>query len=326
MTAQETIRPSSHVPETNATNRRRETGERHLSKKALVARLAGVLLAASSASSVGFGIKHHVDYNEPLNLQGIERDITSIPGTWVNLEKSILDFIGIGNKPSETFDNKTQNAVINPRINGTPIPHDFSLSEETIGPIEKNTLPRITMIFPAKLADTDNVQISNTTVDQAFNPITQKAEPLTLSKEIVLQRAGTEIFLPLDKAEVFQIDPMIVDNKPYFSGIVIKFKGSDGVLYEMTITAPDDIRQLQPLENIKDAPTLGNNGKYTWGEKTEKKGLELNGMTPLMKTQTDNAHISIWVKAYSDKYGSPLPTTIDFATSNSKILYQPSGK
>lgn len=297
--------------------------------------IAAGFIASSSAAA-----DHHVSTPEDLNLPGITRDISSIPGQMWNWGMTAKDDIERllhrdgtftsrsetnGVKANEIFDNGADKQTARVGVNAKPIPQDvaLALTKENPPQLHEGDFPTLPLIFIGKFTNGGEAIIETDYVDQAYNPITQQPDRLNTGKEIIFTKAGTELAITLEEFEVFQIDPLVVKDTPYFAGVVLRFNDPDQ--YTMSIQAPEDIRHLAPTEIIKNAPTVGENGKYLGNIHYEKiknqKGLIVQGGIPILRTTEDNTRVRIGAGPILDKYPKGLPARILFITQDNKMVF-----
>ncbi len=175
------------------------------SRRAIIARLAGTLLAVAT---VGPAIDHHINYESELNLPAVGRDVASIPGFYLNLGNSAIDGIqGLFNRetpvpiPPDVFDNNALGGTISSE-------NTVALSQEEI----KRTLPPIiidsvnntsTILFPFQLPEGTKAQFTKITVIPKDHPgsFSNQAEKVDIST--ILLPLGTKIVNPIEGAHVF---------------------------------------------------------------------------------------------------------------------------
>lgn len=304
--------------------------KKHLSKKAIAGRLAGTLLAIAM---VGTSIKHHADFDVPFTPAGIWSDIKGIPmeieytiAKWQQ-DKVANDKL---NQPVPSiFDNTLPSINVEAGINAAPISEAqlISFLSDNKNPIDSgNSLPNATFLFPGRLEDGDKIAISTPHIEQGFNPLSGKIEPLDVGKDIIFSRSGTIIDaaamlgISTNKYEVFQLKPLIQNEKSYFAGEVIRFKGQNNTVWLLYVRAPDDIRELIPMESMQDAPVLDIKNERD----TEiQKGKIINKGIPTVQTGTSNARISLNLRVYIPGQSKSLPAGINFAIDNDgKLVYK----
>ncbi len=190
--------------------------------------------------------------------------------------------------------------------------------------MHEGDFPTLPLVFIGKLKNGGEAIIETSYTDQAYNPIAQKPDRLNSGKKITFTKAGTELALSLEEYEVFQIDPFIHKDTPYFAGLLVRFK-EGGVPYVMSIVAPEDIRHLEPTEIIRNAPTVGKNGKYLGGKDYEnikdQKGLIVKGPISILTTTKDNTKVRIGGGPILDKYPKGLPAKITFIDQNGQMVF-----
>lgn len=318
-------------------------------KKAAVARLAGVILAITAANA-GVATKYHMDYDVPLTPTGITEDVIHIPQEWVVLgiqAKDALSKIGEKEKPIlPTFENKTVNQVVQAGINAAPVTENDLASITT--DIVKSSLPDKqptlnNLIFPVMLEPGDRIDITKKQGGGgggAFDTNTGKTVNLpavTGGYDFLIPRKGTQLTAGLlDKQaktiEVFKLPPYIVRGMPYFHGIVIIVTRNDGYKYQVSLTSPEDVRFLKPLPILDDAPTLeeeliikGNSTRLTWKNK-DQRGKIISGTTSILETGRANASVSydLNIGGLFEEYATFGFNDISFAAdSNNRLKFIP---
>lgn len=194
-----------------------------------------------------------------------------------------------------SFDNKADEQIIKVGANTVTVSQDQlpNLMKDSIKPVVKGEYPDISLLLPVKLNSNQSVTESTYYLD-VYNWMTggNKTEHMALGKEFIIPNKGTEIIVPIEDAEIFQLTPRKLnsDLQPFFSGILIRFKGPDKTPYELLITAQ---KSLMPMEILNQAPLIGENGFYVAGfnQNPELKGLPLPAGTSIIKTSQDNAHV-----------------------------------
>ncbi|MDP2586019.1 MAG: hypothetical protein Q8P29_04020 [Candidatus Levybacteria bacterium] len=316
-------------PETSSNTTTPEV-KKHLSKKTLVARLAVTLFIVANA---GMGVKHHVDFETPNTLAGWAQDIKGIPTEWQYTIAKWLENKTINDKLNQpappTFDNKLPSTNVEAGINAAPISEVqlASFLSDNENPIhDDNSIPNATFLFPGRLEDGDRIAISTPHIEEGFNPLSGKIEPMDVGKDIIFSRSGTIIDaaamlgINTNEYEVFQLEPFIQNGKSYFAGEVIRFKGQNDTVWLLYVRAPDDIRELIPMESMRNAPILDiKNERDTEAQK----GKIIDKGVPTVQTGTSNAHISLNLRVYVLGQSKSLPAGINFAVDNDgKLVYK----
>lgn len=289
----ETVKPGISVKDTDKT--KSPEHKKHLSKKVLIARLGGVLLALAGLGAAA-ATKYHLDFDTPNTPAGIIEDIKGIPTEWgYTIEqwkqnKSVSEKL---NKPvSPYFDNAVDTQIVQAGINTTPISKEELplILKDSIKPVEQGKFPKPTILLPLKLTDGEKVDIE-TYWTRSFNPINPESkDPIASGKIFTIAKKGTEIVVPVDGSRVF-IGTAIVNDKSYIgSGYGIFFNGPDGTEYQLGITTPEDIRLLQPTDSIRNAILNNENN------------LNLSVGTTIASTSTDNVKMEISLSAYPPGY------------------------
>lgn len=268
--------------------------KKHLSIKAKVASTVGALLALGS---IGLGIKHHVEYDVPDTAAGIVEDITTLPQEWeLSIRQGVDAISNIGRKEmpvSPTFDNKADKQSIQTGINAFPVSQEElqALIKDTIKPLEKDKFPDVAILLPIKLKDNQRVDMSTNWVNQAWNHISQKPDRLAYGKKIIVAQKGTEIIVPVENAQLSISETTVRGREgKYVDSFVIIFNGPDGTRYNLVFASPQDIRQLQPTETIRNVLANGINN------------LPLPIGAPIAITDSNNVEMQVSLFAYPTGY------------------------
>ncbi len=228
----------SNQPETN----------QHPSKIGNIGCFAFLLVVI--AATVGPAIKYHYDFDTPNTLSGWAQSIKGIPAEWIVIIDDWIDDRAINEelkKPvSPYFDNKSDLQPVKADINGSPISQELfsSLVKESVKPLDE-WAQKVPMLMPIKLDNSQIILIEKT-----------KYDSFPYDKIIIIPNKGTEIIVPVNGAEIFQIEPYMVSDSPMFKGIGVQFFGEDGMRYLLFVNAPEDVRDLMPLDAINNAPTV----------------------------------------------------------------------
>lgn len=306
-------------PTTTIFGEKRDTPEA-ARRKAWIGRLAAALFIMANT---GLAIKHHVDYNLPNTPASVTEDVRSIPEEWGQLIRGVSSVIQKEPLVPITYDNRADNQIAKVGVNMQPIKEEElpKLFQNAVKPLEKDSFSHMSMLFPVRLKDNEQVQVS-TIYAPRLNPFTLKVERLADGKELTIPRKGSEIIMPalVDRAEVFQISPYqrSPDSPKYFVGLIVKFIGPDGIPYYLIIKSPDDdLRQLQPTDIVKNAPIVGKKGNYITALKDmeDAKGMDLPVGTPILKTDRDNAKADFLLIAVRNEFPPNIITYFDFAVT-----------
>lgn len=186
-------------------------------------------------------------------------------------------------------------------------------------------LPQFTLLTPFILQDGDQIGMSNRYIGPGVDMATGKAVEPRYSPliEFIVPKKGTEvitgIFDPKSvSVEVFKNPPWIT-NKEYFGGVKIRVTRQDGSKYQMSCYSQEDYRSLVPTSVLDNAPQADKDYQV-W---LTQKGLLVTGNNPIMKTNIDNAVISVLISRISssrstnDLFFSEIKL---FQSSNGKIL------
>lgn len=283
-----------------------------------------------------------------------------IPAIHEAVDQQFLARIGLKtpevNVPS-TFDNDADVQTVKAGVNASPISTEKITSlhqgKEVVKPIIKNEgdfpiVPEITSLFPVKLKDQGLAEITTKYGKSFNNPRTGESMPQFLSyKEIKLFNAkDTEITAgmlygigtvksimvfrnPLNSSQ--ENVPAII---PYLNNITIRFTTEEGPVYDVRMqSSDDDIRQLVPLDIVKNAPVLprkqssqGHPMEWTQEDST-RQGALVNPDTSLLKANYDNLRIWYSVTAiFPDKpIGQQFDSVADvrWSTDNNSKLHYP---
>jgi len=294
--------------------------KKHRHSKLLIATgLAGAVVFAANAA---MAVKYNYDFGTPNTPAGIMKNIKGIPTEWIYTIDQLKQDIEFDKKTaSETFDREKDNQVMQAGVNASP----FSLGDlpallkkNTVEPIEYGSIPNIRIFNPIKLAEDQKIEISNIYSPETSDPITGRVnrEPMVTSKNFLIHNKGTEIIVPVGGAEVFLATPYEVKGKPHFNGVIIQFNGPDETKYSLLIDAPDDIRQLLPMDIIKDAQE----------KKEGMKGVSVPAGATVLKTNMDNASIRIRLSFKYPPYSRAGFCGFNLITDSQegKVLYIPS--
>ena len=297
--------------------------EKPPTKKSLIQRLTGSLALRALLATGALGGAGYADYQE-------------IPAVHQAVDSAFLDHLkGFFNKEvpvTSTFDNNADFQVAQAGINANPIASTElnSALKDSIKPLEEKSYPQVEMLLPVQLSPNERVEVSKIWVRSAFNLITEKTDNLVFGRKITIPKEGTKIIMPVENAEIFQISPYVVDGQSYFSGVVIRFKGPDDTIYELAVETENEVTDLGAMDIIKNAPTIGKDGKYIGPimhkDTINLKGLTLPPGTPILISNKDNVVIRFDLSAYSPTYPKGLPSNFNLIQDkqeNGKILYIP---
>lgn len=230
-------------------------------------------------------------------------------------------------KPEALYDKNADKQIVIAGENARPISEDKALvlAKENPPRLHDGDFPTLPLVFIGKLAENGEATIETNYVEQAYNPITGKPDRLNTGKYITFTNAGTELALTLEEYEVFQVDPFIHEGESYFAGVVLRFNDPDGIQYTMSIMAPEDKRHLEAMEIIKNAPTVGENGKYFGSEDYEKikdqEGLKIKGGVSIIRTTEDNTKVRIGASPILPQYPKSLPAEITFIDQDGQMVF-----
>lgn len=294
------------------------------SGRKLLVRL-GLALAAVAG---GLGYQHHVENQESFSVPGITRDAAGIPSTAGQDINTLLRGLGINariGKPavSETFDNTRESQTIEAGVNTISVTQDElpALMRGSIKPVVKGQRPYVSIPLPIELNNGQEVKVSTNYINGANWMKGGQVERLVRGKEIIVAKKGTRLFIPIENAQVFQIEYQNLKNQQsYLPGAVVRFKGPDDTPYEISIHARNDVEVLRPTDAFSNAPVMkGMQGIYLAGANLnpEMKGLMLPLGTAIMETTVDNAHIYLEVGTLASevstaKVNSTSVVLIDF--------------
>lgn len=295
----------------------KEGEEKGLSKGAKLA-LAG-LAALGTVETTGAIIQEQINH-EPLSATTIPADLM---WPW-NLGKSAVEDISrvfrkeISVPP--TIDNSANKIVVKTGVNAIPVNTGeiVSLNQgiETVKSIVKNEgdfpiVPEIKALLPAQLINQGSVEITTVYGASYRNPTTGEPMPQFLAyKDIFLVNAkGTEISAGMlygigevKSIMVFRNPPLegydVPQTLPYRNDITVRFATEEGPIFDVKMKASDDdIRQIVPLDIVKNAPILprkhaskGHPIEWTQ-EDTMRQGTLIDSTTRLLKTNYDNSHL-----------------------------------
>jgi len=226
---------------------------------------------------------------------------TLVGGAYVLDRTGIVDVPGIHRSVeiSSTFNNELETQSIKAGVNAVPATEaDMNSISNVISPSDKQGYFRTTVSFPGLLQPGDQVKVERK--PQVFNSV-QFPEPVTLNSRynLTFERAGTQLASGIiDKdaktIEVFKDPYVIKAGVPYFHGITIRVTRSDGTIYEIGYSSPEDIRDLKALPILDDAPVLEwetvKEGDFTVSriKNADQPGKLVNSTTPLLETTAKN--------------------------------------
>lgn len=326
--------PRKPEGQTRLTKEEREHIAREVKREERKDLITRAILVLSTVAATGLAVKHDVQNFTDERLFGprIVEDITSIPQEGWNMAapavEDILRLLGKKETISPVFDNKADRQVVKAGVNAVPA------TEKDIGNIVNGPLPPlitkdspsvdILMVLPKHLNPGEQTNIQN--IHRNFKATPEEPENRTIGKRVVYNR-GEKVSIPIiegiKQVEVFQNKPYIIDNKPYFTGLTLKYYGPGQNIYKINISTPD-ARALSPSDTTKDAPIL-NRGI----DIAKEKGLLLSTeeLITAMTVNLNNTVISFMPIALPDSssyhdyrsYGY-----IKFATTdNGQILFSP---
>jgi hypothetical protein len=124
------------------------------------------------------------------------------------------------------------------------------------------------------------------------------------------------LIVPSDNAEIFQFKPITLNGKEYFIGVFIKWE-QNGQMYGLRIGASTDVRTLNPLENIKNAPFVPTNEAGTLLLSEAKDGKKLPLGTAICKVDLSNPNVKLNFDKYNPENGRWESIKPIFVTDNS---------
>lgn len=266
--------------------------EHPLRKRIAPAAIALTLLTGGGAAAYGTLPAFHEGVNNTLNKIGLNLGETPVSPIY----DSNVDF-----QPIQAGINAISISEV-----GLP-----PLFENSIKPLEKDKLPDVTILLPVKLSRGQRIDVATNWVDGAWNPIKQKPDRMAYGRKISIGKSGTQIVVPVEKAQVFKIEPRVIEGKTYFAGAILRFYGPDGTKFDLGISSPEDIRQIIPIDILENAPTTDSKGNPI-GD-----GIVISGGTPIIRTDRDNAEVTFTLFAYSSLYPNRrVPTLFNLLQTN----------
>lgn len=289
--------------------------------------LIGATVGAIAFEGGGIGYDAATHTNEPLPIS------TMIDHPWnLGLSEIVpLNFDNGADSQTVTFGKNTIEAS---QLSGLA----------TAEPVVKGQLPKVTVLWPLKMANGQTAEESVYEAPRA-NWMTGKPEnSMPIGKILKISSEGTEIIVPVEGAEVFKFYDAPIERGGStlgFYGFMIKFSGLDGTQYELLFEnySPGGLKALPALNN---APFLGDAkgafASYFAGTTlmSGEKGLPISIGTPLAITSQGNTEIRVVSAVLADKVSgmkvsnnSIVSFNFDFATltdsiGNQKIAVVPS--
>lgn len=328
------------------------------SRKGLYARLAGALLVL--AATGGPAVDNHIKNEPEVTLPAVGRDVVSIPGFYWNFGKSAVDDIerlfGIKQKEIVLPYNSTKAEIqtITAGINAKSI---TNITQEEIASLFSNAVSlrttakesvippdvgtnNVKILLPAKLEDGKTVKLSSRIIDANLtlnkdNIVTQHKVKMFSGEDFFYDK-DVEIPLFVYTAEIFQLPPVVVAGKSYFGGLAIRQTLPDGSILVFRVLATSDIRDIEPVGDIKNAPIVATSSNPTTPDTLSyfkaKNGIPLSITTEngkisfptILKTTKDGAHVTI--DAVSDRYANvslSMITEINQENNLTSVLYAP---
>ncbi len=288
---------------------RSSESKKHFSKKALVARLAAVLVVATA----GYGSfkvmeKHHNDFGIENSIAGWADDFTNIPyelrimyNMWQR-EKILKEQLASTSSIPDVFETNGESAVMKVGVNAEPAKEtDLAKIKDNIIPptVEKENgvqaLPQFVFLTPFKLHAEDTVSVQLSKSKGGFDSTTGKLVDASrvFYLEFIVSAQGREVIPgiidPKAKSfEAFKNAPFTIEGKEYFGGSTVKVTREDGSMYYVSLSSFKDARSLVPLPILDKAPTITD---ANW---ISQKGVEISsGTTSIMKTGIPNSIINV---------------------------------
>jgi hypothetical protein len=256
---------------------------------------------------------------------------TLVGGAYAAYQDNLLPF----HAASPSFDNLAESQIVTFGINTESISENQlqGLMEDNIKPVVKGQYPNISALFPIKLTTKQNIK-EYTRYDTVGNWMNNgNLESVPMGKILVVPHKGTEMIMPFENAQLYQIAPYEDPSlRQYFPGAVLRFKGPDGTPFEMTIVG---WKSTEPTYLLRQAPMLGKDGFYGpgWNQDPDLKGLSVPLGDTILMTSSDNAHLffelgvpaptvstsSIINPSGSVRFNFHFVTILDSATGNTKV-------
>jgi hypothetical protein len=277
-------------------------------------------LTCVAVAGTGVGINEAINHNTP----GIHRESVS-PVFTENIDMAAVNHAnGNDGTPLDqlpaTFEFSVAKSIFQATTNGIPV------SQDQLPDILKDS-PGNEILFPIKNPGDQKISVE-TIVGGAKGgggPIIPAGETefSTLWRKILtIPNKGSEIIVPVEGAQVFREKPYQDRNDPsksYFLTAVIRFNNSDGIPYEIKITA-NDIRDFNSPDSLaqvlKDAPELPDGPDYFKMEG----GKPLPAGTHILTTAIDNAKVTVTVSKMTEGIG---PDNFTFISFQGKPYYLP---
>ena len=298
--------------------------------------LAGLALAGA-VETTGAVITEQTN-NQPISAHTIPADLA---WPW-NLGKSAIEDIQGFFKGKSSSEISTKSDVFDPTANKQTVKagvNAVSITPEKLLSIMQNAIvpgnevkpPKVNILTPAKLKEGETLDYSNHIVP--LKPIDAQGieHPIDifLGVDYVLTNRTTDIPLFVDRAEIFQLPPLIDKGKSYLTGLVLKKTMPDGNPLFFIVESPDDIRNLEPEESIKNAPIVTEFRNKSSANvpfiNDAREGIVVSinrDMVPVILRAKPNTHLFIRVVGY--KAGlSNLPISLITITENnvSKVVF-----
>jgi hypothetical protein len=206
------------------------------------------------------------------------------------------------------YDSDLKEQIIESGINTEPVSSDelYSLLAESINPLKTGSPCSLKSILLPVIP----VEGQKITIDTEYLAIGGIETPI--HKITIIQNKGTEIIVPVEKAELFRINDILTE---CFKGVVLKFSGSQEERYTLYVVT-DHLDKLELTDFSKDAPvetliSIKNNTT---------KGLPVTAGTSILKTNSTNVPVIfiMYVTLSSNMYNC----VISFLTNeqDNKIL------
>jgi hypothetical protein len=226
---------------------------------------------------------------------------------------------------STTYDKDADKQTVQAGTNAVPIASQEKLTSVLEGSMKvegDQTHPQVTLLYPAEMTDGDisDLAIAHPAFKH-FNEYTQEWEDTEMGQDFSVLKKGTKIILPIKEGEVFQIMSGNRDDASYYGGLIFRFTDANNYPCELRIVGLtlEDMKNLKPLDTVINAPMIGKDGFVGRFEKTNEKGILIDGATKVLETTKDNVMIHIDLVTMNPQFSH---VKIRFAPSdNNELLY-----
>jgi hypothetical protein len=181
-------------------------------------------------------------------------------------------------------------------------------------------LPQFILLNPFELQDGDTMSVSLSKSKGGFDSVTGKMvePPRVFNLEFTCSAKERKIIPGIidpkaSSFEAFKNKPFVINKEEYFGGVTIKVTRTDGSMYYVSYSSPNDVKSLNPLPILDGAPTITDKNWLL------QEGVPITGVTPIMETGIDNAVIS-----FSASEILPTETVISYSGFSEIQLFKSS--